>query len=115
MPTCAVIHAIARRDAWTSIADDRALRFSTTSDHALEEALPVVILGHSCPHALTIIGVGLAVAAAHGEEDQRTEPRHPRAGAASVCDQALSGRFLTEQAGVALMRMDDEAAACLAD
>jgi len=82
---------------------------------SIEEAPAVVILGHFCPHALTIVGVGLAVAAAHREENAGTEPRYPRAGAGDVGDEASSGLSLAEQAMVTLLRVDDKTAALLAD
>jgi hypothetical protein len=70
---------------------------------ALHQALAVVILGHLGAHALAVIGVGLAVAAAHRPVDVRTESRHPGAGATDIGEETFAGLFLTEQAGVALI------------
>ena len=82
---------------------------------SIEQALAVVILRHSRPHALTIVGIGLVVAAAHRPENAGTEPRHPRAGAGDVGDETLSGLSLAEQAMVTEMRVDDKTLALLAD
>ena len=82
---------------------------------ALHQALAVVILGHPGAHALAVVGVGLAVAAAHRPVDARTESWHSGAGATDVGEETFAGLFLTEQAAVALLRGDHEAAACLAD
>ena len=74
-----------------------------------------MVLGDLSAHALAIIGVGLAVAAAHRAENARAEPRYPRAGARDIGDEALAGLALAEQAVVAFLRVDDETAALLAD
>jgi hypothetical protein len=64
-----------------------------------EGALPVAILGHARPHALAVVGVGLAVAAADRPVEVRTESRHARAGTPDLGDEAFAGLFLAEQAG----------------
>src|ERR1700736_2420201 len=72
-------------------------------------ALPVVILGDHGGHAVAIIAVGLAVAAADGTEYLVADFRHFHAGAGCIDDVALSGLPLTEQPSVAL-NADDGAA-----
>src|SRR5258707_6057655 len=63
--------------------------------------------------ALTVVAIGLAVAAANRAGDPRTEFRDPGAGAGHVDDRALSGLFLTERPGIALNA--GESAALLAE
>src|SRR5580704_5369278 len=83
------------------------------------EALAVVRLAHFGMLAQTIVSVGFVVAAADRSDDgrallgERTNDRHPHAGAFAVRKEARAGRLLAEFVRAA--RQSGEAAAFRAD
>ena len=105
------IHVNTCRDRGRAIT--AGVCFEIMGLRSLERALPVVGLRDHGGLALTVVAIGLAVAAADGAEDLETESGYTCAGAGDIEDEARTGRMLAEQAVVALSA--GKATALLAD